>query len=138
MTKSRGSGTPILCGRGVRQWRQLGSGRAPGAFRAGLAQADTAVGSERVADISVSHLAVEPLRIEVAAGPAFGFAVLGIFGVGDDIEEVGVAVDAADILGRSGAGAIDAVGSARLRVEGEEPLEFDDVLPVIAKVVDIE
>ena len=106
-----------------------------GAFRARLVQAD---GSERVADILVGHLAVEPLGIEVAAGPAFGFAVLRIFGVGDDVEEVGVAVDAADILGWSRAGAVDSAGGARLWIEGEEPLEFDDVLPVVAKVVDIE
>jgi hypothetical protein len=46
------------------------------------------------------------LGIEVAAGPALGVAVLGIVGVGDDREEPGVAVDAADILGRSGAGAV--------------------------------
>ena len=74
----------------------------------------------------------------MAADPALGIPVLGIFGVGDDVEEVGVAVDAADVLGRSGAGAIDAAGGARFRIEGAEPLEFDGVLPVVAKVVDIE
>jgi hypothetical protein len=105
----------------------------PLALKVGLVETDAAVGSECVADVLVGHLAVEPLGIEVAAGPAFGFAVLEIFGVGDDVEEGGV-----DILGRSGAGAVDAAGGARLRIEGEEPLEFDDVLPVVAKVVNIE
>src|SRR5215213_9557664 len=74
----------------------------------------------------------------MAAGPAFGVAVLGIAGVGDDVEEVGVAVDAADILGRPGAGAVDAAGGARRRVEGEQPLELDDMLPVVAEVVDVQ
>src|SRR5215218_3758643 len=73
----------------------------------------------------------------MAAGPAFGVAVLGIVGVGDDVEEIGVAVDAADILGRPGARALDAAGRARGGVEGEEPLELDDVLPVVAEVIDV-
>src|ERR1700730_15115071 len=76
--------------------------------------------------------------MEIAAGHALDIPVLGIFGVGNDVEEVGVAVDAADILGRPGAGTVDAAGGARLRVEGEDSLEFDDVLPVVAEVVDIE
>jgi hypothetical protein len=91
-------------------------------------QADAAVGSECVADILIGHLAVEPLGVKVAAGPALGLPVLGIFGGGDDVEEVGVAFCAADILGRSGAGAVDAAGGARLRIESEEPLELDDCL----------
>jgi hypothetical protein len=61
----------------------------PLALKVGLVETDAAVGSECVADVLVGHLAVEPLGIEVAAGPAFGFAVLGIFGVGDDVEEGG-------------------------------------------------
>src|SRR5271156_4206870 len=69
--------------------------------------------------------------------PSVWYRVLGIFGVGDDFEKLGIAVDAANILGRSGAGAVDAAGGARLRVEGEELLEFDDVLPVVAEVVDV-
>jgi hypothetical protein len=111
--------------------RQLG--RTGWDFRAGLAEADAAVGPEGIADVLVGHLAVEPFGVEVATGPAFSIAVLGIVGVGDDVEEVGVAVDAADILGRTGTGAINAAGGAWRRVESEEPLELDDVPPVVTQ-----
>ena len=46
-------------------------------------------------------------------------------------------MDAADILGRPGAGAVNATGGARRQVEGEQPLELDDMLPVVAEVVDV-
>ena len=100
-------------------------------------EADAAVGPEGVADVLVGHLAVEPFGVEVTAGPAFGVAVLGIVGVGNDVEESGIAMDAADILGRPGAGAVNATGGARRQVEGEQPLELDDMLPVVAEVVDV-
>ena len=100
-------------------------------------EADAAVGPEGIAHVFVGHRTLEPLGVEMAAGPAFVVAVLGIVGVGDDVEEVGVAVDAADILGRSGTGAVDAAGRARRRVEGEEPLELDDVLPIVAEVIEV-
>ena len=74
----------------------------------------------------------------MTAGPAFGIAMLGVAGIGDDVEEVGIAVEAADILGRTGTPAVDAARIARRRVEGEEPLERDDVLPVVAEVVDVD
>jgi hypothetical protein len=73
------------------QQRRLQWAFPAGAFRARLMQAHAAVGSECVANILVRHLAVEPLGIEVAAGPALGIAVLGIFRIGDDVEELGVA-----------------------------------------------
>src|SRR5436853_556312 len=95
-----------------------------------LVEADAAVGPEGVADVLAGHLAVEPFGVEVAAGPALGVAVLGVVGIGDDVQESGVTVNAADILGRSGA--IDAAGGARRRVEGEQPFELDSMLPVVA------
>ena len=106
-------------------------------FRPGLAHANAAVGPEGVADVLIGQLQIEPFGIEVAAGPALGVAVLGIVGVGDDVEELGVAMDAANILGRSGAGAVDAAGGARRRVEGKEAFELDDVFPVVAEIVDV-
>ena len=75
-------------------------------------EADATVGPEGIAHVFVGHLAVEPLEVEMAAGPALGVAVLGVVGIGNDVEEVGVAADAADILGRSGTGAVDAAGGA--------------------------
>lgn len=74
----------------------------------------------------------------MAAGPAFGIAALGIVWIGDDVEELCIAGDATDVFEWPGAGAVDAAGGARCRIEGEEPLELDDVLPVVAKVVDVE
>jgi len=100
-------------------------------------EADAAVGPEGIADILVGHLAIEPFRVEMATGPPFGIAVLGIVGVGDDVEEAGIAADAADILGWTSTPAPDAARTARRRVEGEEPLELDDVLPVVAEVIDV-
>jgi hypothetical protein len=95
-------------------------------------EADAAVGPEGIADILVGHLAIEPFRVEMAAGPTFGIAMLGVAGIGDDVEEAGIAVDAADILGWTGTPALDAARAARRRVEGEEPFELDDVFPVVA------
>ncbi len=103
-----------------------------------LAEADAAVGCDGVAHVLVDHLAVEPFRIEVAAGPAFGFAVVGMLGVGDDLEEIGIAADTTDILGWAGTSTVDAAGRARRRVESEEPLDVDDVLPVITKVIEVD
>lgn len=74
----------------------------------------------------------------MAAGPTLGVAVFWMVGIGDDVEEVGMAVDAADILGRSGARAVDAAGAARRGFECKEPFELDDMLPVVAEVVDVE
>jgi hypothetical protein len=73
-------------------------GRTGWVFRPGLMHADATVGPEGVSDVPVCHLEVEPLRVEVATGPALGVAVLGIVGVGDDVEEPGVAVDTTNIL----------------------------------------
>jgi hypothetical protein len=41
--------------------------------------------------------------------------VLGVVGIGDDVQEPGITVDAADILGWSGTGAVDTAGGARRR-----------------------
>ena len=101
-------------------------------------EADAAVGSEGVPDVFVGHLAIEPFRVEVAAGPPFSIAVLGIVGVSDDFEEAAIAVDAANILGWSGPRAVDAGGPARRGIEGEESFELDDVFPVVAEVIDVE
>jgi hypothetical protein len=61
--------------------------------------ADATVCPEGVSDILVCHLEVKPLRVEVVTSPTLGVAVLGIVGVGDDVEEPGVAVDTTNILG---------------------------------------
>ena len=114
------------------------SGRTGSVFGPGLVEADAAVGSESVPHVFVGHLAIEPFRVEMAAGPSFGIAVLGIAGVGDDFEEAGIEVDAANILGGPGTRAIDTGRPARRRVEGEEPFKRDDVLPVVAEVIDVE
>ena len=57
--------------------------------------------------VFVGHLAIEPFRVERTTGPAFGIAMLGVAGIGDDVEEVGIALDAADILGWTGTPAVD-------------------------------
>jgi hypothetical protein len=66
----------------------------------------------------------------VAADPAFVLGVLGMATIGQTLEEVGIAVGAADILRWSCASAVDTSGDEQL-------LELDKVMPVIAEVVDV-
>jgi transposase len=61
-------------------------GRTVSALGPGLVEADAAVGPEGIAHVFVGHLAVEPLGVEMAAGPVFGVAVLGVVGIGDDVQ----------------------------------------------------
>jgi hypothetical protein len=88
--------------------------------------------------VSIAQVDVEPLRIEVAADPAFVIAVLGMATIAQTLEEASMAVPATDILGLVVHGAVNASGNARCRLEDEELLEFHHVTPVIAEVVGVD
>ncbi len=91
-------------------------------------QADASVRRERTAHLPIAQLEIEPLRVEVAADPAFGLTVLGMARIGRDLQEPGVAVNTANILRRSFASAIDAAGHARCRLMHEHTFELDRVV----------
>jgi hypothetical protein len=96
---------------------------------------DWSTRSKRGAHVPISYLEIEPLRVEVAASPAFGVGVLGMAGVNHDFKEPEIAVRPADVLGWPGASAVDACGNARVRIERKPTFEFDQVLLAIAEVV---
>lgn len=64
--------------------------------------------------------------------------MLGMFGIGKDLEEFLIAAAAPDILGRCGAGAIDAGRIGRIGIGRNERLHRDPMPPVITEVIDIE
>jgi hypothetical protein len=64
--------------------------------------------------------------------------MFGMGAIGDDLEEARVAADAADVLGRPGAGTSDAGGGAGRGIDRDQPLKGDAVLPVVAEVVEVE
>jgi hypothetical protein len=61
--------------------------------------------------------------------------MLGMTGIGDNLEEVRITGGATDILGWTGSGAGDAGSGARRGIDGDQALEGDSVLPVVAKIV---
>ena len=67
--------------------------------------------------------------------PSVWCRVLGVLGISHDFEEAEIAVDAADVLRRSGASGVDTCGNPRLRLKGQPTFEFDHVLPAVAEVV---
>lgn len=93
---------------------------------------------ERVADILVGYGKVEPIRIEMTATPALCIATLGVVRVGDDFQKVFVATDTANILRWPGTGAVDARCGLRFRIVREELFDRDDMLPMIAKIVEVD
>ena len=110
----------------------------PGSTRTRLLESDWAIGRERPAYISVAQGEVEPLWIKVAADPAFVIGVLGMARIGQTLEEASVAVRAADILGWSCTSAVDTARQARRRLNDEQLLELDKVMPVVTEVVDVD
>jgi hypothetical protein len=109
---------------------------APGPTRARLLESDWAIRSKGSAHVSIAQVEVEPLRIEMATDPAFVIAVLGMARIAQTLEEASIAVRATDIFGWSCTGTVDAPGHLRGRLKDEELLEFHQVTPVIAEVVD--
>src|SRR4051794_425714 len=77
---------------------------------------------------------VESCGVELPADPLEHLVVLGVRRVGQDLEEVLVAGDAAAVLGRTGARTVDAVRGPR--TDRGEPLPDPDVVvPAVAEVV---
>ena len=64
--------------------------------------------------------------------------MLGMIGIGKDLEEFLIAAAAPDILGRGRAGAVDTGRIGRIGIGRDERLHHDPMPPVIAEVIDIE
>jgi hypothetical protein len=82
-------------------------------------------------------VAVRGLGIEDTAAPGEPALVLLVCWIGDGGEELRIARRAAHVLGRA-----TALGGDQLRVAGErvglaDPLDPDDVVPIVAKVVEV-
>jgi hypothetical protein len=71
-------------------------------------EASADVGPEGASNVFVDEVEVEPFGVEVSAAPALHVGVFGIVRIGDDGEELLVAVNAANIFRRSGASAFNA------------------------------
>lgn len=74
----------------------------------------------------------------MATDPAFVVSVLGMATIGQTGEELSIAVRAADVFRWPCTGTIDACGNARRRLDDEKLLELDQVMPIVAKVVDVD
>jgi hypothetical protein len=78
-------------------------------------------------------LAINIVRIEVAANPFLELSVSLMSGIADRIEEFGVAPGAATIFGRAAAGGCDQARIQYAWLGVGELLDLDRVLPAIAK-----
>jgi len=58
--------------------------------------------------------------------------------VGEDFEEAGIPIHAADVFGWAGACTVRAGSHTRCRLEHQQALELDRVFPVVAEVVDVD
>lgn len=108
------------------------------ALRLRLMKAPPDVWLERVPDILVDDGEIEPFGVEMTTTPAPGVTMLRILSICHDLQKVLVTADTADIFRWPGAGTIDAGRCPWNRIEGEELLDGDDMLPVIGEVVEIE
>ena len=59
-------------------------------------------------------------------------------GIGDDLEEIGIAGSTADVLGWADSGAGDTGSGAGCGIDGDQAFEGDVVLPVVTKIVQVE
>ena len=84
-----------------------------------LLETDRAIGGKRSAHVSIAQVEVEPLRIEVAADPAFVVGVLGMAKISQTREEASLPVRAADILRWSCATTVDTSVNARGGLDDE-------------------
>ena len=91
--------------------------------------------TKRTCDVAVGAVEVEGFGIEATAAPSQCLAVLGMAGIGDDLEEVGIAGSTPDVLGWTGSGASDAGSGAGCGIDGDQAFEGDVVLPVVTKIV---
>ena len=81
-------------------------------------QASAGVLAEGVPQIPVDQVDVEPVRIEMPAGPAKVGAVVLVVRIADGLEEIGIGSGAADVLGRPGTGTFGAFRVAGQGIEG--------------------
>jgi hypothetical protein len=104
-------------------------------LRAWLVHAWPTASGGRQPDVPVGQDQIEPLRIEVTAGPATRVGVFRMTTIGHDFQESGISADAAHVFWRPGTRTANASGHTRCRCDRQLLLELDDVLPAIAEVV---
>jgi hypothetical protein len=76
--------------------------------RSRLIHTDPTVCTQRVAHLSITQVAIEPVGIEVAAGPPLRVAMFGMLRVSDNLQKVLVTTWTADVLRRPRTSAVDA------------------------------
>ncbi|KUM25558.1 hypothetical protein AU467_25585 [Mesorhizobium loti] len=108
------------------------------AFRLWLVKASPDIRLERVPDVFVDNPEIEPVRIEMTAAPAPHVSMFGILPVGHDGQEILKTAGTADIFRWPGASAIYAGRCPWNRVQGQEFLDCDEMLPVIAEVIKVD
>ena len=80
---------------------------------------------------------IDNIGIEVVGEPLFEFVVAFVLWIADGLEEFGIAPGAADIFRRAAPARLD---QARIKNAGlgiDEALDFDRVLPAVAKIVEV-
>src|SRR5438445_6898120 len=118
LPSARKGGNPA----GSRSARRMSSTAPPGSPRAG--------GQDRV-----DPLRIEAFGIERATDPLHHVLVLGMRGIADRSEEIGISRNAAAVVGRAGALAADAARHRNARGGREDFFEHDLVLPSVAEIV---
>jgi hypothetical protein len=88
-------------------------------------------------DVRSEFLAINMVRIEVAANPFLEFSVSLMSGIADRVEEFGIAPGTANVFWRATCADINQsrIDDAWLRIE--ETLDLDRVLPAITEVVNV-
>jgi hypothetical protein len=92
---------------------------------------------ERAVELVGDVLDVGAVGIEGAAAPGEHVLVLLVGRIGDRGEEFGIAPGPAHVLGRAAARCGDELRVESLRVGLADALDADDVVPAVAKVVEI-
>ena len=130
------AGDPATVRREVTDAASIHLRRAQGRTRS-LSASDAAIGTQRSPDVPVGAVEVEGLGIEATAAPGQGLPMLGVVGIGDDLEEARITWRATDILRRTGSGTGDTGCGARRGIDGDQVLEGYTVPPVVPEIVDV-
>jgi hypothetical protein len=85
------------------------------------------------AQIGVFH--IEEFGVELLAEFFDHLIVFGMFRVGEDFQEIIVTPDAANILRRAGAFALQTYGILRALLDGQDGFDVDGVFPTVAEII---
>src|SRR5438034_10100264 len=86
----------------------------------------------------VHVLDVELLRVEFATDPFQPLLILWVVWISQDMQELGIAPDATDVLGRTSSPTLEAYRVRRTELGLEHFLDAEDMFPSVATVVFIE